>query len=65
MPESPGCDFVDFMGQFIAGRMVCLICVNTEWIVAALDAEIARLQLARTLIAQSTTVAFGTPSPMI
>jgi hypothetical protein len=34
--------------------------VNTESIVAALDAEIARLQLARTLIAQSTTVAaFG------
>jgi hypothetical protein len=34
--------------------------VKTEWIVAALDAEIARLQLARTLIAQSTTVAaFG------
>jgi hypothetical protein len=33
--------------------------VNTEWIIAALDAEIARLQLARTLIAQSTTAAFG------
>ena len=34
--------------------------MNTESIVAALDAEIARLQLARTLIAQSTTVAaFG------
>jgi hypothetical protein len=32
--------------------------VNTESIVAALDAEIVRLQLARTLIAQSTTVAF-------
>lgn len=32
--------------------------MNTEWIVAALDAEIARLQLARTLISQSTTVAF-------
>lgn len=34
--------------------------MNTEWIIAALDAEIARLQLARTLIAESTTVAaFG------
>ena len=34
--------------------------MNTESIVAALDAEIARLQLARTLIAQSTTAAaFG------
>jgi hypothetical protein len=30
--------------------------VNTEWIVVALDTEIARLQLARTLIAQSATV---------
>jgi hypothetical protein len=49
-----------FHRQFIAGRMVCLLCVNTEWIVAALDAEIARLRLARTLVAQSTTAAaFG------
>jgi hypothetical protein len=32
-----------------------LLCVNTEWIVAALDAEIERLLLARTLIAQSAT----------
>ena len=35
--------------------MVCLQCVNTEQIIAAIDAEIARLQLARTLIAQSGT----------
>jgi hypothetical protein len=28
--------------------------VNTEWIIATLEAEIARLQLARTLTAQST-----------
>jgi hypothetical protein len=35
--------------------MVCLQCVNTEQIIAAIDAEIARLQLARTLIAQSDT----------
>jgi hypothetical protein len=49
-----------FHRQFIAGRMVCLECVNTEWIVAALGAEIARLRLARTLVAQSTTAAaFG------
>jgi hypothetical protein len=40
---------------FIAAPMVCLLCVNTEWMVVALDAEIARLQLARTLIAQSAT----------
>jgi hypothetical protein len=33
--------------------MVCLVCVNTEQIIAAIDAEIARLQLARTLIAPS------------
>jgi hypothetical protein len=35
--------------------MVCLECVNTEQIIAAIDAEIARLQLARSLIAQSAT----------
>jgi hypothetical protein len=33
--------------------------VNTESIVAALDAEIARLQLARTLIAHRSVAAFG------
>jgi hypothetical protein len=57
MPE-PAAEKLWIHCQFIAGQMVCLLCVNTEWIVAALDAEIARLQLARTLIAQSATVAF-------
>lgn len=35
--------------------MICLQCVDTEQIIAALDAEIARLRLARTLIEQSAT----------
>jgi hypothetical protein len=35
--------------------MLCLECVDTEQIIAAIDAEIARLQLARALIAQSAS----------
>jgi hypothetical protein len=66
MSESPGCDVVDFIGISAAAPMVCLLCVNTEWMVVALDAEIARLQLARTLIAQSATPqAAGQPKVFI
>ncbi len=35
--------------------MLCLQCVNTEQIIAAIDGEIGRLQLARALIAPSVT----------
>jgi hypothetical protein len=57
MPESALMPAWDEIMHASPGRraMLCLQCVTTEQIIAAIDAEIARLQLARALIAPSVT----------